>query len=249
VLHLTNGDGAVPSLRAAGVEGEIVTWGDVLHDGPLPDRASRRARDERLEAALASGEEIRLWFEADLFDVLNLLQILDRVPPGSDRVRLVLVGQERWESVTHVEPERLAALGREVPLVSDEQFALAREAWAAFTSPTPLAMERLVRAGTPALPVVGHVLHRLLEELPWVGDGLGRTKRQLREARAAGATRVEAFQASMQLEERPFLGDTTAWRILDRRPDEPRWVGGWEIPPGESPWLWDPDAGRVVCSD
>ena len=51
----------------------------------------------------------------------------------------------------------------------------------------------------------------------------------------------------MHLEERPFLGDTTAWAILDRRPDEPRWIGGTRIPPGESPWLWDPEAGRVVA--
>ena len=63
MLHLTNGDCAVPSLRAAGVEGEIVTWADVLHHGPLPDRASRRSRAERLE----TGEPLLLWFEADLF--------------------------------------------------------------------------------------------------------------------------------------------------------------------------------------
>jgi hypothetical protein len=36
VVHLTNGDCAIPALRAAGVEGEILPWRWVLHDGPVP---------------------------------------------------------------------------------------------------------------------------------------------------------------------------------------------------------------------
>src|SRR5215213_7910872 len=122
MLHLTNGDCAVPPLRAAGVEGEILPWREILHDGPVPDldpealRAVRagflgdethlRAQDERLAAAIREREAVTLCFEADLFDVLLLLQILDRLPVGTP-ARLVLVGQERWRSVTDVEPDEL----------------------------------------------------------------------------------------------------------------------------------------------
>jgi hypothetical protein len=262
-MHVTNGDCALPALRTAGVgEGAALIWADPLHDGPVPGglsyaelRAVRedflgadfRERDARLDAAFADGEPVTLWFEADLFDMLNVLQILDRAS-GAD-VRLVLVGQERWRSVTEVPAGELAALGREAPLVSPARLELAREAWSAFTSSTPLAMDELVRRGTPELPAVGQALRRLLEELPWVGDGLGRTERQLRAALANGAkTREEAFMAAVQMEERPFLGDTSAWRILDRRPDEPRWLGGTELPPGDPSWLWDPAAERVVSA-
>lgn len=261
-MHVTNGDCALPALRAAGVgEEEILIWADPLHDGPVPGgldhaalRAVRegflgadfRARDERLDAALAGGEPIVLWFEADLFDMLNVLQVLDRA--GAADVRLVLVGQRRWRSVTEVPGDELAALGRDAVPVSDAQFDLARRAWAAFTAPTPFPLEPLA-AGTPELPAVGQALRRLLEELPGVGDGLGRTERQLRAALTNGATtREEAFMAAARMEERPYLGDTSAWRILDRRPDEPRWLGGVELPPGDSPWLWDPAAERVVGS-
>ena len=101
--------------------------------------------------------------------MLLLLQILDRLPNDAP-AGLVLVGQERWRSVTDVDPEELAALGREAPGVADEQRALARSAWAAFTSSTPLDLEPLA-AGTPALPAVAHALRRLLEELPWSGSG------------------------------------------------------------------------------
>jgi hypothetical protein len=263
-VHVTNGDAALPALRAAGVgEGEVLIWADPLHDGPVPGglsyaelRAVReeflgadfRERDARLDAALATDQPVVLWFEADLFDMLNVLQILDRVPGGAD-VRLVLVGQGAWRSVTEVPAEELAALGRAAPLVSDSQLDLARRAWAAFTSSTPLALESLVTGGTPELPAVGHTLQRLLEELPWVGDGLGRTERQLRTAFANGArTREEAFMAAAAQEERPFLGDASAWRILDREPGDSRWIGGTEIPPGQSPWLWCPEAQRIAVS-
>ena len=79
-----------------------MSWLDVLHEGPLPGgldaealRAERarflaacgwgtaeeiearlRARND-LAAAVREGEEIVLWFEHDLFDQLQLLQILD----------------------------------------------------------------------------------------------------------------------------------------------------------------------------
>jgi hypothetical protein len=259
VLHLTNGDCAVPALRAAGVTGEVLTWADPLHDGPVPGGlahaelrvvreeflgADFRARDERLADALARSERLVLWFEADLFDMLNLLQMLERAVGD---IRLVLVGQERWRSVTEVAPDELAAFGRDAPRVTDAQLDLARRAWEAFTAATPLALEPLA-AGTPELPAVGQLLGRLLEELPWVGDGLGRSERQLRSALAGGArTREEAFVAAQRMEERPYLGDTSAWRLLDRRPDEARWLGGTELPGGPSPWLWDAVARRVVA--
>ena len=294
MLHITNGDCAVPALRAAGARGAVLPWSEVLHNGPVPgglDAAALRevrarylsaegarseaatlalleARDERLDAALGAGEPIVLWFEADLYDVLLLIQVLDRVPDRAP-VELVLVGQAEWTSVTHVEPRRLAEIARRAPRVGPERLQLARTAWAAFTSSAPTALEPLAW-GTPALPAIGQALRRLLEELPWVGTGLGRTERQLLAALADGAsTREEAFKAAARAEERPFLGDASAFAALDRlaplldgdvpnargravlaggeewSPAQERWIGGVRLPPGPSPWRWDPGAGRI----
>jgi hypothetical protein len=293
VLHLTNGDSTVPALRAAGVEGEILPWREVLHDGPVPgglDAAALRAvrarflapraglpepavlaemaaRDARLDAANADGEPIALWFESDLFDVLLLLQILARLA-GDGEARLVLVGQESWTSL-----QDAVAGAASVPAgepIDAPLLALARDAWAAFTSEDPTAVEPLA-AGTPALPAIGRALRRHLEELPWIGTGLSRTERQLLEAYADGArTRTDAFLAAAGAEERPFLGDTSAWAALDRlaplldgealsahgeavlageaewRPPQERWLGGVRLAPGEPPWRWDPATARVV---
>ena len=96
MLHLTNGDCAIEPLRAAGVEGEILPWRENLLEGPVRREPSGAEHDDRLQRALAAQEPVMLWFEADLFDVRLLIQILERVPSGAP-VLLVLVGQERWE--------------------------------------------------------------------------------------------------------------------------------------------------------
>ena len=295
MLHITNGDSAVPPLRAAGVEGDVLPWREVLHDGPVPgglDAAALRqvrarflapragldeaavladmeVRDARLETALASGEEVVLWFEADLFDVLLLVQVLARIPDRAG-ARLVLVGQDPFRHLTQVEPAELAALGRDAPRVTVEQFELARDAWRAFTGSDPRGIERLA-GGTHALPAVGQALRRLLEDLPWTTTGLGRTEAQLLAALANGAAdRTEAFLAAANAEERPFLGDTSAFATLDRlaplldgdalnerggavlagremwEPPHERWIGGTRLPAGRQRWRWDPAAERLV---
>lgn len=111
-------------------------------------------------------------------------------------------------------------------------------------------------------------MHRLLEEQPWADTGLGRTERQLLQALADAARSWEGtFVRTIDMEERPFLGDLTAFAALDRlaplhdeagltgrgravlagderwEATEERWVGGTRIPPGAPPWLWD--AGTV----
>src|SRR5687767_580992 len=102
VLHVLNGDCAADQLRESSVAGEVTLSADVLHEGPapaglLPERWRKvRARylaecgygdydrclanltewDRKLEA-FRSYEEVVLWFEADLFDQLQLLRLLD----------------------------------------------------------------------------------------------------------------------------------------------------------------------------
>src|SRR5687767_9774040 len=101
MLHITNGDCAVEVLRKAGMQGEILPWRDVLHEGPvradlpLEDLSKLRAafiaeagwaqkreveqqfaqRDAALRGA-GKAEEIVLWFDHDLYDQLQLIQLL-----------------------------------------------------------------------------------------------------------------------------------------------------------------------------
>jgi hypothetical protein len=282
VLHVTNGDAAVPLLRAHGVEGEILPWRDVLHDGPVPavpDRELRSLRARFLSAqgpakydavladleardrALADARRLVLWFEHDLYDQLQLVQVLaSSVAPA-----------ELAQSETYLDESALAAL---TPAeVSGEQRALARRAWAALRAPHPSGLEALAtESNGDGLPFLRPAVVRLLEEYPAVEHGLGRSERQALEAVATGArTPAEAFEAAQSTEEPRFLGDGSFLGILDRiaplvgsGPDlrltelgsrvlagetefvSRRWIGGVEIRPPDPAWRWDSGHRRLV---
>jgi hypothetical protein len=282
VLHVTNADSAVKRLGAAGAEGDILPWRDALHEGPVrgdgPELRAERARfiagrgwateaealadmtarDERLDRALAANEEIVLWFESDLYDVLQLAQVLDLVAPG--RARLILVGVEQIVGVAELSLLALRDdIHRDVGTLTEQQVAAARALWSAFRAPDPRGLEAL-QPGT----VFAEAAHRHLQQFPWVTDGLNRSERALLQALASGArTREEAFVAAQRQEERPFLGDAIALQYLAALPtgDEARailngerqwtgrperWLGGVHLPAKASPWRYDSAAGRLA---
>ena len=295
ILHVTNGDLATEQLRWAKLPGNVLPWRDVLQEGPVHaglDPAALAAvrarfiagrgwapyervladvlaRDEVLAHAAADpGAEIVLWFESDLYDQLQLLQVLDRLadrPSHGSIVSLVEVdpsdGAAGFVAVAQLERRRAAALHAERRALGPEAMSLAVAAWRAFTGPDPGAIERVLAAGTAALPSLGGALRRLLAQYPATHDGLARTERLLLEAVATGAgTPLAAFRAQNEREERPFLGDTTAWTYLADlgSGDRPllRRLDGAPLVSGEADFARRPirltDDGRAVlagCAD
>ena len=235
MLHVTNGSSAGDLIARSGLEGDVLTWDDVLHEGPVPAHngpgalAGIRAwflatagwrdyptiamrltdRDERLGEAVGK-EPIVLWFEADLYDQLQLLQILDRLHAAED-VTLVCVD----DALGSLERGRFSPLFETREPVEQDDYELASRAWDAFRHTSPEAVDRLRAEDVSRLPYLADALTRLLQELPWTTDGLARTERALLMPLYDGPRPFdEAFQAQMQAEERPFLGDSTAlWRL------------------------------------
>src|ERR1700752_887287 len=119
-LHVANGSSLTHTLSAAGVPGLRSIWADPLHDGPVPagltDEALLDVRRRFLAGPPGSGsddpvndlrlwrriieehdgyDELVLWFEHDLFDQLNLIQVLSWIHhrvPSSKVVSLVCIG-------------------------------------------------------------------------------------------------------------------------------------------------------------
>lgn len=242
ILHLTNGDTAVEGIRSVGVGGDVVPWRDVLHEGPVPGdvddvllremriafvterfgaprdevRREFEARDAALDAALAEegAEEIVLWFEHDLYDQLQLLQILARAAATAGAARLRLAQSDEYLGT--LDEEGFAELWERRAPVTSEQLALARRLWDAFRSPDPRDLQHAVQGGTHALPYAGDALLRHLEELPATGHGLSRSERQILMALHDGPRAAAiAYQASHhEREARVFLGDSVwAWYV------------------------------------
>jgi len=235
ILHVTNGDSAIGQLASAGFPAPHLSWLDVLHEGPVPAvppdelrerrawfiaacgwddvdraRAALAARDRTLDRA-KDHEEVVLWFEHDLFDQLQLLDVLTRLeradlPDGA--VSLVQAAQYLGQ----LDGGTLRSLfARRQPLTA-EVLAFASNQWAAFTSSDPRALAAAAARETTDLPFVAPALRRLLEEFPAPQTGLSRCERQALEAFTSPRSLGDAFGQAR--EEPTFLGDTVfAWHL------------------------------------
>jgi len=248
MLHITNGDMAVGALRAAELPGTYLPWRDVLHEGPVPagmslgelsrlraefivscgwgkaEEVNRQfqTRDAALEASLGE-DEVILWFESDLYDQLQLCQVLawyreHRSTPA--KIALICIDKDAdgtFRGLSQLKPHSIKALYESRAPIRDALIALAGRAWDAFRAPEPVALDALRAKGTPALPVLAAALERLLEELPSKANGLSRTEQAALAAVADGARApAEIFVAVHTREERPFMGDWAFWRVLAR---------------------------------
>jgi hypothetical protein len=238
VLHLTNGTAIIPAMRAAGISGPILSWDDVLHEGPVPmglgsvalrerraaflaacgwgsvDIIGRRLaeRDGVVEQALAPPsaasvpvDEIVLWFEHDLYDQLQLIQILDRLPVDGPPRLTAVPDDEYLGQLSSSRFQGLFAARRDI--TSSERLA-ARDAWHAFRAPDPSRLVEVLPRVT-VMPHLGRALRRHLEQFPAKSNGLSRTEQQALEAISAGARLVRDVysRSHHEREEAIFMGD------------------------------------------
>ena len=285
VLFITNGDSAAVRIGAAGLTGEILPWRDVLHEGPVPDGLSPEeladvrahflaergwtrlgearqdfAKRDATLAGYGDHEEVVLFFEHDLYDQLQLIQVLDWFSArdlGGTRLSLV----QADEYLGTLGPEWLRSLFRDRRETTAEQFALGSTAWDAFRSPDPTAVLEVIEGDTQALPFLAPALRRHLEQFPSLANGLSRSEEQALEAIAGGkSTMGEAFAAHQEREGPVFLSDVVFASYLGELSDtrEPLVIleGGGMIHPQADPvrdGLWEQEVvltakGRGVLS-
>ena len=166
-LHVTNGDATVPGLLGTGLVRDVICWADALHEGPVPDVPDEELR--RIRAAFLAGEHASdlgtvgrlasrdatlaahregayvLWFEADLYDQLQVVQILATLAAhGVDPARITLICIGEHLGIAH-----FGGLGE---LSADQLRELPAVAATALTTPpwrTPRARGRRCARPTP----------------------------------------------------------------------------------------------------
>jgi hypothetical protein len=244
LLHVTNGESAGNTLRQTSLGGAVLSWQDVLHEGPVPagerpellrTRAAflsgcgwgstqaigsaLQRRDRTLLGALRDRRHVVLWFEHDLYDQLQLVDILALASTTGGTPELIVAGsfpgKPSFRGLGELTAAELETLWPSRVAATPGMLAAAASAWDALCQPGPSALAMLATAGAPELPFLGAALRRLLEELPAPTDGLSGTERRALQAIAAGAaTPVAAFLAAQDLEAAPFLGDAWFYRVL-----------------------------------
>ena len=271
-LHISNGDAT--DVPGTGLARRVIYWRDILHEGPVPDVAPaelRRIRADYLAGYQSAGRagimrqfterdqaleanrdgEYVLWFEADLYDQLQIAEILARLADlrvPAERITLICIGE-------HAGIARFGGLGeltagqlRELPhtnacaRLTPAALELATRAWAAFRAPTPEGLGAIAAARLGELRFLGEAFDRLSREYPATRDGLSLTERRVLAAIADGAPDAgTAFVRAGARETRPYMGDTTCFR-----PDGPDGAGAAPAaPPRPARPPRGPDDGRA----
>lgn len=164
-LHVTNGDVAATGLARSGLPGDVLSWRDILHDGPVPTDhdlpAFRQARatflagrgwanadevivdletrDARLDG-LTSDDEVVFWFEPDLFDQLQLIQTLARLAAKASDARPTLTIVPADLFLGPLLPEKFTPLYAARRTVRERDLQHGTDAWTAFTGDGPDAL-------------------------------------------------------------------------------------------------------------
>lgn len=247
MLHITNGDSAADLIKDAVFSGQILAWRDVLHEGPVPSgldlhplselrgefiasqgwgklyeiRASFAERDSTL-TRFREHEEIVLWFEHDLYDQLQLIQLLGWFfgrERGATKLSLICIGEYPgiipFHGLGQLTAQQMAGLFPARRPVSHKVMKLGFQAWQAFTSPNPTEIEKLLATNLDAMPFLKNAFTRHLEQFPSTKNGLSRTEQQILNAVAEGnKTPQEIFYYDQAQEECVFMGDWTLWNYI-----------------------------------
>jgi hypothetical protein len=244
-LHITNGDSVVYSWRKGGLVGTHLAWRDILHEGPVPaglslEETSRvramylgttgygnpikvRREFEKRDATIArfdEFDEVVLWFEHDLYDQLQLLQILHYLGSRGAMGKVQLIQTDDYLGM--LAPEELLPLQQKRRPVNAATFKMAAQVWDAFREPDPHALLELQGHVNSEMRHLNAAVRRLLEEYPSATHGLSRTETQILQTIDDGAHRKnDLFRLAQLQEEASFLGDASFFRVVENLTVDP----------------------------
>lgn len=242
-LNITNGDSTVEIMKQAGIPGEFVPWRDVLHDGPVPSKLSLaelsevraqfivdqgwgeaknifesfEQRDQALKS-FAQYDKVILWFEHDLYDQLQIIQILDWFYTHLEKnvsktTALSIICTDQYLGL--LTPDEMKDLVQYEEPITESHLRVSNKAWLAFRENTPESWFELLDSDTRVLPFLAGAVLRQLEEYPSCSNGLSRTTQQALTIIASGENHPwKVFAANQNLEERIYMGDSSFWIIV-----------------------------------
>ncbi|WP_452599834.1 DUF1835 domain-containing protein [Pontimicrobium sp. MEBiC01747] len=157
-LHITNGSSLTDYLKDLKIEGDIITWNEMLCEGPtinaIDSEAFIKIRTDFFKTTynaeysdggfvselakfnhLANYTEIVLWFEYDLFCHINLIAAISLLKQKDVTAQLYLVCSGRVENepelkgLSELTPKQLKAHYNNKTALTVDDIALAQKAW------------------------------------------------------------------------------------------------------------------------
>lgn len=218
ILHITNGDCAGEMLKSASsIEGEVLCWRDLLHDGPVQELPYREYVAKRVEylstllreaecsetistqkieldfierdqilSSLSAYDEIVLWFEHDLYDQLQLLEVCQRLcekQKSLPDISLVSIDSHSEVPFFHgfgnLTVPMMEKLFFQREKLSQAQLEIGCELWASFVAESPEQLASFAKGEIVGWRFMAQALSRFCSEFPDVNTGLTLTQTYL----------------------------------------------------------------------
>lgn len=216
----------------------VDSYGD-SQDPPLQYDAvlSGLERDQQQLHDSANYERVVIWSEPDCYDQLVLVRLLGHYASHARPARLELInagefpGTVRFIGLGQLPPEALRMLWTTRKPATAAALKLGLDVWHALVDPNPRALAAIVRAGTPALPLLAEALHRHLRELPSTVNGLSITEQMGLQLLTEGEMDLARLCARLTYELDPLPGqgdfqirdrllnlESASARLYERRP-------------------------------
>ena len=238
MIHIHNGDVVAVLARRSGIPGEQLVFRESLVSGPVVVDTTENRHDwiERRAQALAvlSGEpllrvrtdllgqeqaldaavthdEVVLWFEHDLYCLVHLLYLLDRLSSNRNlRVSLVWSAQ----TLSGFTDEEMYRLYDSRTAVTPDMFATASRAWADYTSPDASRLNHWPH-GDAGFPFLREGMRLHAPRFPSLRNGLGAIEERSLAVIAEGASHFAAVFDVVNAELPRFaFGDTAFAQIV-----------------------------------
>ncbi|NVJ90263.1 MAG: DUF1835 domain-containing protein [Methylocystaceae bacterium] len=242
ILIITNGDNAADRIKELDVADTVLPWRDVLHDGPVPgglnptELAKKRiqflaefadvsasdiekdfAAREDILSSVCDFDRVELWFEHDLYDQLQLIEVIDRL---YDFANLFVVQVDHY--LSELAEDIFASLSEKAVLLDPQARTFARKVWYAFRQPNHEDLKQLSNEKSSILPFVASAIKRVLAEHPDVETGLPQSmKIALSPLLNKEHSLKDLFLLMQEREEAKFMGDLSFSRMMDEFIDCP----------------------------
>ncbi len=237
---ITNGDSAVGAISSIGIKADFIPWRDVLHDGPVPFCKSLKELSI-IRAEFLSGvgwgeynsnlsmfeernrnffnaiktDEILLWFEHDLYDQLQLIQILYELHKAKNNISgsIKLICTDNF--IAESSKDMLKECYNQKIDVTDQMLEVGSNAWLDFVSSDPRRLVQLLDKSNREFPFLKNAIKRLLQEYPDTKTGLSKSEfKILSLLNKSSFTPGKLFREYLQIDTPNYLGDLSFFQYL-----------------------------------
>lgn len=232
MINIHNGDVIASRARELGLPGEHIAFREALAAGPVstvPDHGARVAflssgygedmlrvsnalfeQEQRLEEIAGRREEVVLWFEHDLYCLVHLTYLIQRLR----RSELSLIWSR--DPLISKRPDALELLFDSRAALTPSQSQIAVRVWEAYSSPDPRGLMRLLEGEVDSIPFLASGLRLHARRFPSTVNGLGVAENRLLQLITAGASDFSTLFDRFDDAPRLGFGDSEILRILRR---------------------------------